>query len=198
MPDMHLDRIEAMARRAPGEFARRADEAIARHAPQLAPSNIRRRFRKRSVALFTLLGVMAMMASAWMVLRESTILREAMESQLSERFGGNLRIKSVRWDGWNRIIATDLDLRARGWEGESATVCTMRRADVVFSPWSLLLGRIELIDMEIDGLKLRIIERVDHLLYLVEPIHRQQRILFVCVSEGAGDVDEASFCHVGI
>ncbi|MEN9641690.1 MAG: hypothetical protein RIR77_879 [Planctomycetota bacterium] len=161
MPDMHLDRIEAMARRAPGEFARRADEAIARHAPRLAPSSIRQRFRKRTVALFTLLGVMAIMASAWMVLRESTILREAMESQLSERFGGNLRIKSVRWDGWNRIIASDLDLRARGWEGEAATVCTMRRADVVFSPWSLLLGRIELVDMEIDGLTVRVIEHVD-------------------------------------
>ncbi|MEI6474813.1 MAG: hypothetical protein WCO75_05420 [Planctomycetota bacterium] len=162
MPDMHLDRLEAMARRAPGELARRADEAIARRAPRLAPSNIRRRFRRRSVALFTLLGLMAVMASAWMVLRESTILREAMESQLSERFGGNLRIKSVKWDGWNRIIATDLDLRARGWEGAAATVCTMRRAEVVFSPWSLLLGRIELVDMEIDGLTVRIIERVDH------------------------------------
>lgn len=158
---MHLDQLEAMARRAPGELARRADEAIARHVPQLAPSRLRRRFRRRSVALFTLLGVMAVMASAWMVLRESTILREAMESQLSERFGGNLRIKSVKWDGWNRIIATDLDLRARGWDGDASTVCTMRRAEVVFSPWRLLLGRIQLVDMEVDGLTLRLIERVD-------------------------------------
>ena len=108
VPDLHLDRIEELARRAPREIARRADEAIARRVPQLAPSRIRRRFRRRTVALFTLLGAMAVMASAWAVLRETTILREAMESQLSERFGGEVNIRRVQWDGWKRITATDL------------------------------------------------------------------------------------------
>lgn len=161
VPDLHLDRIEELARRAPREIARRADEAIARRVPQLAPSRIRRRFRRRTVALFTLLGAMAVMASAWAVLRETTILREAMESQLSERFGGEVNIRRVQWDGWNRITATDLELLARGWEGDAARVATMRSAQVVFSPWMLLLGRIELVDMEIDGLTVRVIERLD-------------------------------------
>ena len=114
MPNLHLDRLEAMARRAPHEFAQRADAAIARHVPALAPSRLGKRIRRRTVAVFVLLGLMAVMASAWAALRETTILREAMESQLSERFGGEVNIRRVQWDGWNRITATDLELLARG------------------------------------------------------------------------------------
>ena len=158
---MHLERLEAMARRAPHELAQRADAAIARHVPALAPSRLRKRFRRRTVAVFVMLGLMALMASAWAVLRETTILREAMESQLSERFGGLVRIKKVKWDGWNRITATNMDLRARGWEGDAATVASMDRAKVVFSPMMLLLGRIELVDMEVEGLALHLVERAD-------------------------------------
>ena len=102
---MHLDQLEAMARRAPHAIAQRADEAIARHMPALAPSRLRKRIRRRTVALFVMLGLMAVMASAWAVLRETTVLREAMESQLSERFGGSVRISKVKWDGWNRTCA---------------------------------------------------------------------------------------------
>ncbi len=86
---MHLDQLEAMARRAPHEFAQRADAAIARHVPALAPSRLRKRIRRRTVALFVMLGLMAVMASAWAVLRETTVLREAMESQT--------RRPSLRW-----------------------------------------------------------------------------------------------------
>ena len=161
VPNLHLDRLEAMARRAPHELAQRADEAIARHIPALAPSRLGKRIRRRTVALFVMLGVMAVMASAWAVLRETTVLREAMEAQLSERFGGSVRIREVRWDGWNRITATNMDLRARGWVGEAATVASMDRAEVVFSPWMILMGRIELLDMEIEGLALHLIERAD-------------------------------------
>ena len=158
---MHLDRLEAMARRAPHELAQRADAAIARHVPALAPSRLRKRIRRRTVAVFVLLGLMAVMASAWAVLRETTILREAMESQLSERFGGVVRIRKVKWDGWNRITATDMDLRARGWDGDAATVASMDRAEVVFSPLMILMGRIELVDMEVEGLALHLVERAE-------------------------------------
>ena len=130
---MHLERLEAMARRAPHELAQRADAAIARHVPALAPSRLRKRFRRRTVAVFVMLGLMALMASAWAVLRETTILREAMESQLSERFGGLVRIKKVKWDGWNRITATSMDLRARGWEGDAATVASMSSSRLAVS-----------------------------------------------------------------
>ena len=158
MPDLHLDRLEALARRAPGELARAADEAIARRAPALAPSRLRRRFRRRTVALLSMLGLMALLASAWAVLRETTLLRAAMESQLSDRFGGEVTIQAVRWDGWNTIEATGMELRARGWDRDAGRVATMRRATVVFSPWSLLLGRVELRDMEVDGLTVRLVE----------------------------------------
>jgi hypothetical protein len=161
VPDLHLDRLEALARRAPRDLARAADEAIARRAPALAPSRLRRRFRRRTVALLSLLGLMALAASAWAVLRETTILRTAMEAQLSERFGGEVTIGSVRWDGWNTIDARDLELRARGWDREAGRVASMRRATVVFSPWSLLLGRVELVDMEVDGLTVRLVELED-------------------------------------
>jgi type VI protein secretion system component VasF len=75
VPNLHLERLEAMARRAPHELAQRADEAIARHIPALAPSRLGKRIRRRTVALFVMLGVMAVMASAWAVLRETTVLR---------------------------------------------------------------------------------------------------------------------------
>ncbi len=161
VPDLHLDRIERLARNAPGELARRADEAIARRVPVLAPSSLRRRVRRRTVALLVLLGLMALLTSAWTVLRETTILRAAMEAQLSERFGGQVDIREVRWDGWDRIAAEGLSLRAPGWPGDAGVVATMDRAQVVFSPWKVMLGRIELVDMEIDGLTLRIVERAD-------------------------------------
>jgi hypothetical protein len=176
-PDLHLDRLEELARRVPAEIARRTDEAlaradaaisrgedaIARAAPGLAPviatTRLRRRVRRRTVALFVMLGLMALLASAWAALRETTILREAMEAQLSARFGGEVSIRSVQWDGWDRVSAKGLQLRAKGWSGDAGRVASMRSAEVVFSPWKLLLGRIELVDMEIDGLVLRLIER---------------------------------------
>lgn len=162
VPDLHLDRLEEFARRAPGELARRADAAIARHAPELAPSALRKRVRHRTVALLVLLGLMGMLASAWAVLRETTILREAMESQLSERFGGDVAIREVRWDGWDGIAAVGMELRARGWPGDAGLVARMDRAQVVFNPWKVLVGRIELVDMEVDGLTIRIVERAEN------------------------------------
>lgn len=122
VPDLHLDRIERLAREAPADLARRAEEAIERHVPVLAPRRLRSRVRKRTVALLAMLGLMAALVSAWTVLRETTIIRQAMESQLSERLGGEVTIGEVEWDGWNRVKATDLVLRARGWEGEAARV----------------------------------------------------------------------------
>jgi len=81
-PDLHLDRLEELARRVPAEIARRTDEAlaradaaisrgedaIARAAPGLAPviatTRLRRRVRRRTVALFVMLGLMALLAFA--------------------------------------------------------------------------------------------------------------------------------------
>ncbi|MFM8640788.1 MAG: hypothetical protein ACKOEL_09160, partial [Planctomycetota bacterium] len=178
-PDLHLERLEELARRVPAEIARRTDDALARAdaaisrgedalaraapglAPVIATTRLRRRVRRRTVALFVMLGMMALLASAWAALRETTILREAMEAQLSARFGGEVSIRSVQWDGWDRVSAKGLQLRAKGWSGDAGRVASMRSAEVVFNPWKLLLGRIELVDMEIDGLALRLIERTD-------------------------------------
>ncbi len=161
VPDLHLDRLERLAREAPADLVRRAEEAIERHAPALAPRRLRSRVRKRTVALLAMLGLMAALVSAWTVLRETTIIRQAMESQLSERLGGDVAIGEVTWDGWNRVKATDLVLRARGWEGEPGRVASIRRAEIVFAPTSLLTGSLELVDMEIDGLSVSIVERAD-------------------------------------
>jgi hypothetical protein len=159
VPDLHLDDLERRARQLPAEFARRAEDALARHVPALAPARLRSRVRRRTVALFALLGVMAVLAAGWAVLRETTLLRAAIESQLSERLGGDVSIDDVRWDGWNRVTATGLSLRARGWDGEAGTVARIARAEVVFAPLGILVGSIRLVDMEIDGLELSIVER---------------------------------------
>ncbi|MFM7799090.1 MAG: hypothetical protein ACKPBA_08930, partial [Planctomycetota bacterium] len=82
VPDLHLDRLEALARRAPRDLARAADEAIARRAPALAPSRLRRRFRRRTVALLSLLGLMALVASAWAVLRDESPVRFGPEPEI--------------------------------------------------------------------------------------------------------------------
>lgn len=161
VPDLHLEEWEARARRAPAALARRADEAIARHAPRLAPSKIRGRFRRRTVALLALLGTMAALASVWAVLRQTSILRETLASQLSERFGAQVKITDVDWNGWNTIVATGLTLQVPGWPGTSGEVASIRRAVVVFEPLGLLAGNLDLVDMEVDGLTLRVIERAD-------------------------------------
>ena len=159
VPDLHLDELERRARELPGELARRAEDALARHVPALAPARLRSRVRRRTVALFAMLGVMAALGAGWAVLRETTVLRAAIESQLSERLGGEVTIDEVRWDGWNRVRASGLVLRARGWEGEAATVARIDRAEVVFAPLGLLVGSVRLTDMEIDGLELAVVER---------------------------------------
>ena len=159
VPDLHLDELERRARELPGRIARKAEDALARHVPALAPARLRSRVRRRTVALVAMLGMMAALAAGWAVLRETTLLRAAIESQLSDRLGGDVTIDEVQWDGWNRVTARGLSLRARGWEGEAATVARIDRAEVVFAPFGILVGSVRLVDMEIDGLELSIVER---------------------------------------
>ncbi|MFM1936946.1 MAG: hypothetical protein RI990_1905 [Planctomycetota bacterium] len=156
-----IEELEARARRIPEELARRADEAIARRAPGLAPSRLRSRMRRRTVALLAMLGVMAALASMWAVLRETTLLREAIVAQLADRFGAEVTIERCRWDGWDRVVAEDIRIAAPGWPAEGAEVARIRRAEVVFAPMALLGGEVEIEDMELDGLTIRLVERAD-------------------------------------
>lgn len=159
IPDLHLQELERLARQAPGKLARRADEAIARRAPNLAPSRLRGRLRRRTVALLAMLALMAAVATFWAVLRQTSLLRETLEAQLSERLGAKVSIGEVDWNGWSTLVATDLSLRVEGWPESANEVASIRRAVVVFEPTSLLAGRIQLVDMEIEGLTVRVVER---------------------------------------
>ena len=165
IPDLHLEQrfhdLEALAKGIPTRIARRADAEIAKRAPQLAPSTIRRRMRRRTVALLAMLGVMTAMASLWATLRQTSIIRNAIESQLAERFGAEVRIGNAEWDGWNSVTATDLVLRVQGWPERAGEVASIRRAMIVFDPLSLVVGDIRLVDMEVDGLVLRLVERAE-------------------------------------
>ena len=165
IPDLHLEErfhdLEALAKGIPTRIARRADAEIARRAPKLAPSTIRNRMRRRTVALLAMLGVMAAMASLWATLRQTSIIRSAIESQLADRFGAEVRLGDAEWDGWNSVTATDLVLRVPGWPERAAEVASIRRAMIVFDPLSLLAGKLSLVDLEVDGVVLRIVERAD-------------------------------------
>jgi hypothetical protein len=116
------------------------------------------RLRKRTLALLALLGFMVVATAFWATLRQTALLKETLESQLSESFGATVTIDKVDWNGWGTIVAEGLTLRVADWPAPANQVAAIDRAVVTFDPTGLLAGRLSLDDMEIDGLTLRIVE----------------------------------------
>lgn len=119
---------------------------------------LRPRLKKRTIGLLALLGVIALATAFWATLRQTALLRETLETQLTESFGARVSIVSVQWNGWNAIRAEGLVLRVPDWPDPANQVVTIRSADVTFDPVSLLGGTLILNDMEMDGLTISIVE----------------------------------------
>lgn len=118
----------------------------------------RPRMRRRSVALLALFGVILVATAFWATLRQTALLRQTLETQLSESFGAKVTIDKVDWNGWSTIMAEGLTLRVPGWAPPSDEVASIKRAVVSFQPTSILSGKLQLVDMEVDGLTIRLVE----------------------------------------
>ncbi|MBL9140726.1 MAG: hypothetical protein JNK53_02565, partial [Phycisphaerae bacterium] len=114
--------------------------------------------RRRTAALLALFGVIIVATAFWAMLRQTALLRQTLESQLSESFGAKVSIEKVDWNGWSTIVAEGLTLRVPGWTPPTDEVASIKKAVVTFEPISLLGGKLQLVDVEVDGLTLRIIE----------------------------------------
>lgn len=129
--------------------------------PNLNLGRLRPRIRKRTLALVSLAVLVIAAIAGWTVLRQTALIRQTLEAQLSESFGAQVSIERVEWDGWSTIVAEGLTLRVPGWDSPADEVASIKHAVVTFRPTGLLGGRLSLEDMEIDGLTLRLVERVD-------------------------------------
>lgn len=136
-----------------------AGAQVARVAKATKLDRLKPRVRKRTVALVAMLILIALVIAGWAVLRQTALIRETLEAQLSESFGAKVSIASAQWDGWDTVEATNLVLRVPGWPAPADEVATIRRAVVIFRPTGLLGGTLELVDMEIEGLTLRLMEQ---------------------------------------
>ncbi|MSR41081.1 MAG: hypothetical protein EXS10_04180 [Phycisphaerales bacterium] len=63
-------------------------------------------------------------------------------------------------NGIGGFTIENLELRAPGWEGDSARLAHMDRIAVRFSPWKILRGELEIRSIDIDTLTVRVAEKL--------------------------------------
>jgi hypothetical protein len=108
------------------------------------------------VAVLCLLGGGAM----WYVLRPSFLISQ-IRPELEQRLGGDVRIGTMHYLGAGRFSLEHFSLHARGLPDEAARVAAVAYAELGIDLGELLHGRLELIELELDGVDIRLSQAVD-------------------------------------
>jgi hypothetical protein len=102
-----------------------------------------------------------LVALALIVATRPTVLARVILPIASRAVGGDVTADVVRLGGINALVIEGLRLRAPEWDGEPGTILTADSVWIRFSPLSLLAGSVEVTDVSVGHLRLRVAERDD-------------------------------------
>jgi hypothetical protein len=134
-----------------------ADQPIPTDAPALRParSRLARWLRRGVIALGSLcvLGLLGL----WLATRSWFIIWQ-VRPVLERKLGGEVTIARADYDGGGRVTFRDIRLKARGLSGPAAEVAVIGRCFVNVSVGELLTGNVEVEDLELADVTVRMSE----------------------------------------
>ena len=127
-----------------------------RRTPWLAP-RVRRWLRAVLVV-----AILALAGTVYHFTRPAT-LAELILPRASAAIGGEVLASRIAFGGLNTIVLSDLKVRVPGWDGIAGELIASNRIEVHFSLARLLFGDFFVRSVQVDQLRLRLVESADRL-----------------------------------
>ena len=109
--------------------------------------------------IWPLFAVTLLLGGAWWWLVAQGGFTPVVRWALERSTGTEVIVEDAAWDGWGRMSIRSIQVRAPGWPGKSAELFELRNLVSSFQPLGLLLGRLDLEDLDIERAWLRIAQR---------------------------------------
>jgi len=124
--------------------------------------HIQRRSRVRRRIVWTILLasgllVIGIAIALWIITRSWFIIAQ-VQPELERKLGGMVTLGEAHYDGNGRFVFHDLELRAASLPDEPGRIARIRRATISVDERKLYSGQIELLDVRLNGLVLRLSE----------------------------------------
>lgn len=121
----------------------------------------RRRLGFRLLLCLTLAGIaligVLLAGTYWMTTR-SWFLISQIQPQLERKLGGKVAIAQAEYQGDGKVLLTGIALRAWGVAGPAGQIASIARANVAIDLQQLLAGRVQVSDLALDDVIVRISE----------------------------------------
>ncbi len=115
---------------------------------------VRRRLRRRALALTAALLVVLATALVW----QGSLMRMWLENAFSEALGGRVRIEALEWTAPDAIRLRGLTLTVPDWPGDAARIASIDRLEADIDVLRLIQGRVVFNSLVADGATVSIAE----------------------------------------
>ncbi len=123
---------------------------------------MRFRLKPRRI-IWPLFSVTLLLGIAWLVLLSSATLTRILTWGIESTVGTIVEVKGARWDGWGRLEVDSVVVLAPEWPGSTSQILQIEKFRVEIKPWHLLVGRVEVRELNIVRATVRVAETRDAL-----------------------------------